>query len=150
MPTYEVRSNLQHGTGGEDGEVKDYGPGTDNNTIELSEEEAAPLIQAGVLLPQDTHGDVSEQNDRIAELEEKLGEARRELATARSERDQALAKAAEGTTKRRRGDRGSSRYDSPAPNAVADPDADEAQGEGADAQAEAEAEGQKKGSKSKE
>ncbi len=152
---YEVRSRLERGVNDENGntQVTVYGPeaeGYERNTIELDEREAEPLLAAGTVLP-------AAKSDPIRKAEKALKDAQseeREAARKRQEAQNALtaarAAASELLGERRRGDIGSSKYESEAYGLAADPDSYKGQGSGADDRAADQAKGQSKEAKGKE
>lgn len=83
MPKYKVRSRLDHGALDDEGnnQVTTYQQGEE---VELEEQEAAPLLEAGVI----TRGDdaeLDEKEKRIAEIESKAEELRAELQVLQQE-----------------------------------------------------------------
>ena len=83
MPKYKVRSTITHGTLDDEGNAQqqDYAAGDE---IELEEDQAQPLLEAGVI----TRGDdaeLDEKEQRIAEIETKAEELREELQVLQQE-----------------------------------------------------------------
>lgn len=83
MPTYKVRSNLTRGELDDDGnaQVKDYAAGDE---VELTEEEAAPLLEAGTVAKGDDQR-LADKEERLAELRSKTEELQAELVQVQQE-----------------------------------------------------------------
>lgn len=83
MPTYTVRSPITRGTTDDEGNnhVETIPAGKE---VELTEEEAAPLLESGTIVKADST-ELAEKEQRIAEIEEQAEELRAELLQLQQE-----------------------------------------------------------------
>lgn len=90
VPTYKAVSRVEHGVG--EGEVEVYGPqaGPDDgdrykgDTIELTEEEAQPLLNAGAIVTDEDAAALNEAQEERERLQAELDEARAQIAALQS------------------------------------------------------------------